>query len=204
MDHRGSGPYAFVHLQSGSSTPVTYDPCRPIPYVVNDALSPPGSGGLVEEAVTAMQQVTGLQFVNEGATDEVPDVNRSAFLPGRYGDRWAPVLIAWSDPAQVADLGGDVAGVGGSTIVTTSLGQSVYVSGIVFLDGAQLADRMSSLNGRARVRAVIFHELAHLVGLDHVAEATQLMHESSPVLKPQDGDLAGLVQLGAGPCVPQI
>ena len=36
------------------------------------------------------------------------------FQPDRYGDQWAPVLIAWTDESVITDLAGDVAGVGGA------------------------------------------------------------------------------------------
>ena len=55
-------------------------------------------------------------------------------------------------------------------------------------------------------RAIVLHELGHLVGLAHVANPTQLMlPEASPgVVDFAAGDLTGLAQLGAGACVPEV
>ena len=89
------GPYEFVSMQPGSDAPVTYDPCRPIHYVVNHTGQPNDAENLVTDAIERISEVTGLQFVADDLTDEeiVPD--RQPYQPDRYGDRWAPVLIAW-------------------------------------------------------------------------------------------------------------
>jgi len=52
---------------------------------------------------------------------------------------------------------------------------------------------------------VLRHELGHVVGLDHVGDRDQMMHpSSSDVLTFQEGDLAGLAQLGEGACAPGL
>lgn len=49
------------------------------------------------------------------------------------------------------------------------------------------------------------HELAHVVGLDHVDDPTQLMYaENSGQLDFGAGDRAGLALLGTGECVPRL
>jgi hypothetical protein len=128
------------------------------------------------------------------------------FQPDRYGDRWAPVLVAWSDSAEAPELAGDVAGYAGSTRLEIGHEASVYVTGLVALDGPEMAEALQVPGGRDEARAVIQHELAHLVGLDHVADPGQLMQ---PVLDPDvtsfgPGDLTGLALLGAGPCFPDV
>lgn len=201
-----SGPHAFMFTQDGSTEPVAYDPCRRISVVTNEASSPGGATGLVQEALAEVSAVTGLQFVVEGATGEVPDRERPAFQPERYGDRWAPVLIAWTDPDELPVLSGPVAGIGGSTSVKVSSNPAVYVSGMVALDGPQLNEMLGRRNGRDRARSVIMHELGHLVGLDHIDGQDQLMDaRGNPRITTfRDGDLAGLARLGVGPCVGRI
>jgi hypothetical protein len=82
---------------------------------------------------------------------------------------------------------------------------AVYVTGSVTLDGPAL-DELSRLSGgHAAVRAVIQHELAHVLGLDHVADPSQLMNPvGGSVTAYADGDLTGLARLGQGPCVPEV
>src|SRR5690606_18892740 len=150
------GPYEFAATQDDGS-PVTWDPCRPIHYVVNPTGQPPGAEGLVEEAIARTSAATGLQFVADGTTDETWSTERPAYQPERYGERWAPVLIMWSTPAQVPDLAGVVAGQGGPTAVGFEGEDLVHVSGSVVLDAEQLAQLLQAQGGREHVRAVIQH-----------------------------------------------
>ncbi len=52
----------------------------------------------------------------------------------------------------------------------------------------------------------MLHELAHLVGLDHVDDDSQLLHPETVrgVTDYAAGDLTGLSRLGQGPCVPEL
>lgn len=93
-----STSYAFLdHNDDGS--PVSYDPCRPIHYVIRTANQPATGPEMVNEAIDAVSQATGLVFINDGTTNEVASPKRPLYQPDRHGDRWAPVLIDW----QIAD-----------------------------------------------------------------------------------------------------
>lgn len=202
----GGGPHKFLATQEGTDDPVAYDPCRPIPIVVNSRTAPPGAGELLSGALDTMSAITGLSFLLEGPTDERIVEGRSPFQPDRYGNRWAPVLIAWSDPNELTALDGPVAGVGGSTPAhTPGGGPLVYVTGIVALDGPAFAEILTRDDGHQVARAIVLHELAHLVGLDHVEGDDQLMAEKGgDVTEPQAGDITGLARLGRGACVPDL
>lgn len=201
-----SPAHRFLALQPDASGPIAYDPCRPIHVVVNTRTASAGADTLLTEALAEVSRVTGLQFAVDGPTDERPDAEREPFQPDRYGDRWAPVLVAWSDPGEVADLGGDIAGTGGSTWLELPRRASAYVTGAVTLDGPQIAEILQQPTGHEQARAIIQHELAHLLGLDHVDDPAELMH---PVGRPEvvafgPGDLTGLAELGQGECFPDI
>jgi hypothetical protein len=201
------GPYEFVATQPGGDEPVAWDPCRPIRYVVNPAGAPPGGDALAEEAVARTASATGLRFEYAGTTDEAWTDEREAYLPDRYGERWAPVLIAWSDESSSPDLAGSVAGVGGPSSVRTADGRSVHVSGSVVLDAPDLERILAAPGGPDAVRAVIQHELGHVVGLDHVADRAQLMYTENTDEQTSDwgaGDLRGLHALGSGDCFPDL
>ena len=203
----GTGGYTVVE-HTGQGAPITYDPCRPIHYVIRDQDTPPNGDRLVREAVAAVSAATGLAFVDDGATAEAPTEDRPAFQPDRYGQRWAPVLIAWTSPTETPDLKGDTTGTGGSQPVTVTVGSSsatAFVTGSVELDAPQLR-QIERDEGTAGVRAVVEHELGHVVGLDHVQDKGQLMYpESQPTVNDyQAGDRRGLARLGAGPCQPML
>lgn len=200
-----SDGFAFVARQDDGTTPVAYDPCRPVAVVLSPDGAPADAEALLVDALARMGEVTGLQFRYEGTTDELPGGAREAYQPDRYGDRWAPVLIGWRTPDQEPGLAGDVAGLGGSASAGPEGGPLAWVTGSVTLDGPEYAELAAG--GDAEVgRAILLHELGHVVGLAHVWDSEQLMASTTTgeVLDFADGDLAGLAQLGAGVCIPEL
>lgn len=195
-----SGAHDFDNVLPGG-VPATYDPCRAVHYVLNPASMPTGAQALVTDAVAALSAATGLVLVDDGRTDEPLRQDRELVQPQRYGNRWAPVLIGWSDQAAYPALAGDVAGVGGSALVQPRGPASArLVTGQVVLDVDALVPLMQ--RGRSdQVRAIVMHELGHVVGLDHVNDPTQLMYPRNLGLTAfSSGDLEGLAQLGHGVC----
>ena len=202
----GGGPHTFALVQDDGVTPVAYDPCRVVRYTIRPDGSPAGGEELVHAAVARIGQVTGLVFVYDGPTDEAPSPDREPFQPDRYGDRWAPVLVAWQTEAEAPGLAGDVVGEAGSQAVSLDEGTRVYVTGTMTLDAAQFPEILEQRDGEATAAGVVLHEMAHLVGLDHVDDRTQLMYpETVPgVTDLAAGDLTGLARLGRGACVPEL
>ncbi len=201
------GPYEFTQTQRSSDEPVAWDPCRPVRYVVNPAGAPPGTDALVQQAIDNTALATGLRFESAGTTDELWSKDREPYQPSRYGDRWAPALIAWSTEAEVPGLGGYIAGLGGAQSVTDSDGEGVYVSGGLVLDASDLGVMLNEPGGTEAVRAVIQHELGHVMGLDHVSDPRELMYtEGSPAQTTNwgPGDRRGLHELGSGACFPSV
>lgn len=195
-----SDSYRFLAVNSDGS-PVGYSPCRPLHYVVNAGLAPEGAAGVVPLAIRAISKATGIQFVNDGATDEQPSDQRAPYQPGTYGERWAPLLISWTTPDAVPKLSGKVIGTGGSTHYSYGNGPKSFVTGSLELDAPQMAAELERPDGTAYATAVILHELGHVMGLEHVNDPVQLMY---PEIGAPDGlaagDLNGLYQLGKAPC----
>ena len=199
------GSHEFVAFQPDGTTPVGYDPCRPIHYVVRPDNAPPGGEQVVLDAVARVSAVTGLQFVHDGPTGETSAATRQLFQPDRYGDRWAPVLISWQTEQENPEFVTDIAGEAGSVPVSVDGGPTTFVSGVVDLDAAAFARFLAAPDGVPVARAIVLHELGHLVGLGHVPDPGQLMYpETSSALDFAPGDLTGLARLGAGPCVPEL
>jgi len=202
----GTGGYEILaHQPRSVTTPIAFDPCRPIHYVVNPDGAPEDGAQLVQSAVANLSTATGLKFVNDGTTTETPDKQRDVYLPKRYSpNRWAPVLIAWSDEQEFPGLAGYVAGIGGPSSVYATSGKAVYVSGLVVLDREQLSS--ATTPDRTMAQAVILHELGHLAGLDHTADRNQIMFSESQfnVRDYADGDRRGLALMGTQACVPSV
>lgn len=202
----GSTQYALYSFPELEQEFVAYDPCRPVHYVVRPDYAPPGTDGIVQEAVAEVSAATGLTFVFDGPSSEGPSPEeRDPYQPELYGERWAPVLITWTSPAEVPDLAGPTAGLGGSEIAQRPDKPVVLVAGQVMLDAPAMTEILGFEGGRDHVRAIVIHELAHVLGLDHVDDPNQLMYEENTgQTHLADGDLAGLAKLGAGPCVPEL
>ena len=101
-------------------------------------------------------------------------------------------------------MAGYVAGVGSPVTATTDSGDYAYVSGQVVLDRQQLDP--GGARRPVEAKAVLLHELGHLVGLDHTADETQLMYSEAQfnVQDYRDGDRRGLAALGTQQCYPEL
>lgn len=198
-----SGAHAFLHT-AADGTPVGYDPCRPVRYVVRPSGAPAQGEAILADAMAILSDATGLAFVAAGTTDEAPSLERPLIQPDRYGEGWAPVLVAWSDESEVPELAGQVAGVGGSAAVPGATGEGRWLAaGRVALDVGDLSAMLARSDGYAQARAIVVHELAHVLGLDHVADPGELMHPTTSTrtdLGP--GDLQGLALVGQVACEP--
>jgi hypothetical protein len=197
----GAGPYAFMGTTTGGR-PLTYSSCRPISYVVNPAGMPKDGDRLIQDAITQVSQATGLRFESHGETTEPPSEHRRLRQPDRYPTTWAPVLIAWADHTQYPPIETDVEGVAGSAWIEPTRGPAFYVTGQVVLSRDGVTRLLVRPGGYERARAVLLHELGHLVGLAHVQDPKELM---TPVVSGLTGygpgDRAGLAELGHGPCI---
>lgn len=200
-----SDEYAFLETY-GDGEPVGWSPCRPIHVVVNLEDAPAGFLDELLSVLGDITEITGLVFVYDGETTERPDLSRASFLPELYGDRWAPVLVAWTDDDKMSDMEEDVVGLALSESrgdLTT--GVVARVSGEVYLD-TELRRYPDDPTGQEAWVSVLHHELGHLIGLDHVDETDQLMYpeDSGRLRSYQEGDRAGLYELGQAACAPGV
>jgi hypothetical protein len=195
-----STSYKFLATNPDGS-PVGYSPCRPLHYVVNAVLAPEGAERLVEDSIRTISEDTGITFIYDGPTSEAPSPTRAPYQKDVYGDRWAPLLIAWTTPDQAPQLKGPVIGTGGSTHFSFGDGPKSFVTGSLELDAPQIAEDLDRPQGAGYATAVILHELGHVMGLEHVDDPTQLMYPE--IETPDgfnDGDLNGLYELGRAEC----
>ncbi len=190
------GPHhAFLQTQRGGAVPVGWDPCRPVPYVVDPAGAPAGWEGLLGDALDDVATASGLTFADRGRVDDRRFDDRLAVGPSPD-----PVLIGWADSQEVPGLRGDVAGLGGAVSVLVD-GRRFFRTGSLVLDRGTFADLAARPGGDDVERAIVLHELGHVVGLGHVDDPGELMHqEGVPRTDYGPGDLEGLAALGALRC----
>ena len=181
----------------GQGRPARWDPCVPIHYVVQPGWIPDAGRADLAEAVSRLSAASGLQFVDDGDTAEMPSTTREAYQPERYGERWAPLLIGWV-PQGATDLGIGAGAQGLSlSVAVPARGGPSLVTGQVVLDAS---NRLAAGFGPGTTDGeVLLHELAHAVGLGHVLDATQVMYPQTTNGESQfgAGDRAGLAAVGA-------
>jgi hypothetical protein len=191
----------FDFLAESGGEPVTYSPCRRLEVVVNPRGGPPGSYEAVEQTVEQIRQATGLDLTVAGETDETYSSGRDPVQPERYGDRWAPILVTWTESELVPQFQGNAVGLGGSLQVTTKKSPASYVTGEITLN----REYFSQPTTAGLLKEVLLHEFGHVVGLGHVEDQQQVMTSEALGGRPLgDGDLAGLALLGQGPCTPNL
>lgn len=190
-----------VWARNDDARPVRWNPCGSVVLVVEPTGAPPGAEADLAEAVDRLRATTGLDLVIAGRVDERPAADRPAYQPQRYGENWAPVLVAWAHPHEadlpLRDWDRGVA----IPIAAGPPGEQVFITGQVVLN-VERDDLVAGFDDRATAwGSTILHELMHLLGLDHVDDPDELMWTfpgEGPV-RFGPGDLAGLRAVGAPP-----
>jgi hypothetical protein len=171
IDHlsgKDGGSYAFVATNT-SGDPIGWNHCKKIHYVVNPAGAPDDWADIIRGGVREITNASGFEFQYDGTS-----IDRS------FGRRTVdpsdppPVLIAWADSAEVPDLAGSTAGIGGGTPAQVH-SRVQYVSGLVVLD-TEAFDRMEQRGAERSEELILAHELGHVLGLDHVDDVDELMN----------------------------
>jgi hypothetical protein len=189
----GEESFAFI-AKEPNGLPVSWDACKPIRYVVNPAGAPGDWEGLVEDAISEVEEASGFEFEDAGASEDSWADRREDDARGGL-----PVLIAWATPAEVPQLDGDTVGIGGASAVTSN-GETRYVTGVVVLD-EQEYEQMRRTGRYVAAKLILAHELGHVLGLDHFDDPNQLMHAQYVGQRGfGDGDRAGFTELRDIPC----
>jgi len=185
LDHRGA--------------PLRWDACAPIRLVLSEQEAPEYASGDLSAALAILRDASGLDLQLVGTTAERPRVERPLVEQDATGWHWRPVLVAWAQPGE-----------GGIPLTALDRGvalpvsvrdgeRQAYVTGQVVLNAARTDLIAGFADRRDSIGATLIHELAHLLGLAHVEDVSQLMSTDpgrGPVVLGA-GDRAGLRAVGA-------
>lgn len=207
VDVGPEGPgYALWGLDRNGA-PLRWDPCDPIRFVMNPDGAPPSAEADLRTALALLAATSGLDLAFEGPTEERPAhdrplVERHAVGVDTTGGptwRWRPVLVAWAVPGEgglpLTPLDRGVA----LPVAVRDRDREAFVTGQVVMNRSRddltpgFADRSDSLG------ALLVHELAHVLGLDHVDDPDELMwtEPGAGPVRLEPGDRAGLRAIGA-------
>ena len=205
--------YTFLHVAPDGCTPARFNPCEPVHYIQNGAAAPRFVVENVREAFKRLAQATGIDFVDDGLTDE--NARRGPYVPERYPGRWAPILVVWEHfPAEQTSgqsqiLGNTVPMRVGEVTVSARLRFNVDAyndesTKAPIRDGfGPPAGPETGPIGRNDITwgRIILHELAHVIGLGHTRDEGSLMYPDAAqqTIRPTGfsrSDLNGLRYLG--------
>ena len=192
--------YAWIATQA-DGTPVRFDPCEAVHYVVRTRADvPPEAQEALSRAVASVAAASGLAFVFDGYTEEVPTDERGRGRSLASGAA-PPVLLAWTDPVETPALDGPTLGDGGPLFAPGRDGRDVSVSGQVRLDTVDLLRDITTPEGQDFAQSVIMHELGHVLGAGHSQSDDELMAERTDGRTSLgEGDRYAFAVLGGGPC----
>lgn len=213
VGYNGNGQFRFLSYDSDGNPTGLHSPCEPIRYEVNPANEPEGAREVLEAAIQSMRYYTGLQFEFVGETNEliqhnepIPLVNPPSTLLINYypteelealprDEHYEHVenVAGWGGPRSYQDL-------------NPAKQQYTALGGVMALDADYIAEDVSQgLWGEPRGRAtfaLMIHELAHVIGLDHVDSESEIMYfdTKEDIWEFQGGDQEGLSLAGQGAC----
>lgn len=195
-DRHNEPTYVFGRTQHGQ--PVTYSSCKLLQVAVYPAGGPPDAEQLVREAVAQVRSLTGLDIVVTGSFGgHAPNWNFGA-APVTYED---PVSVSWQDSGAIAELTDEIAGLGGSPVVTEPNGTERRIAGTIALS-RDYYRQLAARGDHDEELAVILHEFGHVLGLAHVDSPGELMYVHNVGRTTYGpGDVQGLRLLGRGPCL---
>jgi hypothetical protein len=146
--------------------------CQEVSVVVNATL---GGQGALDDAIDAIDlaaELSGVRFVYRGTTSAMPTAN---WYQTGNGSSYPPVLIAWSTP-ELSDVFATDSETAAAMANPAGAGKDRrIVTGVVAVNAERSATLRPGLAAGRTRGAIIVHELLHVAGLGHSAQADQLM-----------------------------
>lgn len=208
----GAQSFAFASTNADGS-PVRWNPCASIHFVTNLGEAPGSAAADVAQAVRMVADATGISFVNDGPTTEMPSANRPVDQPSRYPKGHSPVLIAWARRAETDIYNGEGPNAVGTAMATwigapsTSADQrAAYVTAQVAIEPDATRSFPAGFGSGQTIGLALLHELGHITGLAHVSDSSQVMYPDLMAVSSARygaGDANGLHRLGTSAgCLP--
>ncbi len=187
---------SYEFLQASDGLPKRQNTCAPLTYVINPRWFSEAGLEDLQNAIQIAEQATGIDFRFEGFTDEPPSFPRPSVDTIRYGNRPSPVLFAAATGDHAIEYNGNVVGFAGPAV-----SGNTYAGGQVTVRRDVASIYETGYGPGSTLGKIALHEIAHMLGLNHVSDPNQLMYPNVQQVPMQyaAGDLQGLSYVGAAP-----
>ncbi|NND76025.1 MAG: hypothetical protein HKN44_13565, partial [Ilumatobacter sp.] len=203
-----SSDFTYLYESSQPEAPYTlggkrylgWDPCSPITYAVNNkAGATPAQRAVLDQAILGVEQATGFDFQYVGeATGSLATSSIDANTPNGQ----AEAVFGFSNATFTPILGGSVIGIGGAGSGSGNNVELLRGKLYIVKGGYAIAD-LDDVLTNDELLGTMLHEIAHMVGLDHVSVQTEIMWDTlpnPPLTAFGVGDRNGLYNIGQPQC----
>jgi len=186
----GNAPSYTFETTNAAGQPARWRTCSKIPVVVDTMGAPPGFIGELRVALAQVDAATGLRFT-------ITDIVNKTLTVSDSDHPVVPVVIGFQDTrALFSD-----ANVAGLTSTATDPDTNTIIGGTVAFNTDLLGTYTPGSTGDDPRSALLAHELAHLAGLGHTPDPTQIMYPYTGFSRTYGaGDLKGLQALAPRGC----
>jgi hypothetical protein len=202
------GDFDFLvdHIRS---YPLRFDPCQPIRWVIDPTNEPAGARQLLFDAFDEAQQLSGLMFVFDGETDEPFEKPRDARNLDGGDELWKPVIVRYLDSDQFNISAGKHLAVDsyeGLALpdyahTTETPTRPLIITGEIEFN-RDTTDKFTEDGNVEELRWLFLHEIAHLIGLDHVDRPSSLLYGEGSFARNTliPGDVHAFAVAGSATC----
>lgn len=204
--------YEFLYTDTSGEPTGLFSPCEPVQYQVDTTYEPEGARLYLDMAIMDLENATGLvfQFAGNISIDVLADPSQL--------DEDGPVKIVFLPNPQFNELRAlqgdsnpdEPLAFAGPSVLSLNIDREQFIAtgGRAVFDSSWIIEELSYSSDGVDLRATttymtFVHELAHVLGLGHVNDETELMHPVQSQANESGlgpGDLAGLARAGQGAC----
>ena len=185
-----------------------WNPCEPITYAVNTERATQPQIDAMNRAIRNAEDASGFDFQYVGEVTgslKTDSVDPRVPVPLPSGPAAAMTVIGFSDPYGTPIFRGGTIGIGGigpnvsGSPITLTAGDTfawIVRGGFALIDISDIIDP-------AQIESAFTHEIAHMLGIDHVNSIGELMRpviSNPPQTSFGNGDKNGLYSIGAPQC----